>query len=322
MTSETTLWMGDIELWMNELFIKKAFAEYGFYPKAIKYIKDKKTGVSQNYCFVIFDNASDCINALKNVKGKNIPNATKIFKLNWANNNIEMNKIIYVGNLPPKVRDEELFDFFKSKYSSVIHAIVVTEKDISKKYGFVSFSNEDEYKKCLKEMEGAKFHNNIIKVKERKKKINENEQIGNANLNKNNIYYQKINNVYKIDKNSKNKNINNLNLPIMNFNEIKSFYPKRRKSDGNSPNENDETTFSSQERDNDLSFNSVRCQRRKFSDNIDMIESGDHKNICKKAQDTINKMFEYYKINNKNSEMSNMILYYCSKNENIENNSY
>ena len=314
MKTENILWMGDIEPWMNELVIKKSFIENGFEPKNIKFIKDKKYNIFQNYCFIYFDNILDASNALCTLNGKKILNSNVNFKLNWANKNSENYKNVYVGNLPTKVTDIELYNFFKSKYPSVHHASIVRENGISKKFGFINFIDDEEYQKCLKEMDGAVFHNNIIRVKERKKKNNENEQKNNKknnNLN-NKVFYHKINNnLYKNDIN----NIKMQSMQSINLNEIKSFYPKKKEKEDISKTENDETTFSSQEKDQDLSLSNISIsEKRKFSDNIELLESDNNKILNKKVQETINKMFEYYKMNNKYNELSNMILYYTSNN--------
>ena len=42
MSTESTLWMGDIKPWMNEDIIMKSFTLLGIKPKSIKMIKDKK----------------------------------------------------------------------------------------------------------------------------------------------------------------------------------------------------------------------------------------------------------------------------------------
>ena len=52
------------------------------------------------------------------------------------------------------------------------NASVVTNNGISKGYGFVLFNGEEDYEKCIKEMNGVHFYGNIIKVKEQRKKQN------------------------------------------------------------------------------------------------------------------------------------------------------
>ena len=328
MTSENSLWMGDIEPWMNEFFIKNSFIESGFNPKTIKFIKDKKSNILQNYCFIIFDNLIDASNALKQLNGTKIPHTKINFKLNWANKNGENGKTVYVGNLSSKINDLEFYKFFKDRYQSVSQASVVTENGVSKKYGFVYFNSEEDYQKCLTEMDGVLFHKNIIRVKERKKKNNGNEfikktdkimnkKVNNVNnsLNNNIIFCHKINNINFLDKHNRSNNFNHFNIPSINLNEIKSFFPKNKRTGEYCKTENDDTTFSSQDKDQDLSSsNSNISKKRKFSDNIELLESDDNKILYKKAQESINKTFEYYKNNNRSYEISNMILYYTSNN--------
>ena len=215
MSSEFTLWMGDIKPWMTEIFIINSFNHFGFNPKSIKLIKDKKYNFPLNYCFVNFVTFSEANQALIKLTGIKIPNNDFYFKLNWANKNFENFKSVYVANIPLQVKDNELYNFFKKKYESVLHATIIRETQCKKNYGFVYFAKENEYQKCLKEMNGVNFFNSNIKVKERKKKISEEKKVNNLGL--------------------------NINL---NLHEIKSYYPKKKESENL---ESNETNSSSEE---------------------------------------------------------------------------
>ena len=334
MSSESTLWMGDIEPWMNEEIIMKSFTENKINPKSIKMIKDKRLNLLRNYCFINFDSMLEANKALIQLNGKKLPNADFNFKLNWANQNSEGNKNLYVGNLAPEIDDIELYTLFKSKYPSVHHASIITEQGVSKGFGFVHFSEKDDYDKCLKEMDGYIFHNKSLKVKERKKKDEEEKnsnKIKNIVYKKNKILNNIINpnsdlklNLFKrkfnrnnplISNDNKNNNSNykinnnnyyfnilkNCNNNHINLNSISSFYPKRRGEEDSSQ----ESTFSSQEKEKDLSSsnsNSSIHQRRKFSDNIELLESNNQKALNKAIQESVDKMFEHYKYSNQNSE--------------------
>lgn len=74
MITEGTLWMGDIEPWMDEAFIIEAFKECGFEPKSIKLIIDKRLNKYKNFCFVNFNNIEEANNALFNLNAKNPKN--------------------------------------------------------------------------------------------------------------------------------------------------------------------------------------------------------------------------------------------------------
>ena len=225
MSTENTLWMGDIEPWMTEQIIMEAFKSYEIKPLNIKFLTDKKTNIIRNYCFINFENILEANKALTKLNGKKFPNTETLFKLNWANYHSEFNKNVYVGNLSPDVDDIELYNFFKEKYPSVHHASVILENGISKLYGFVHFMNGEDYEKCLKEMDGKTFHGNIIRVRERNKKnfekIEDNISdnfMGNSKftINENKIFIKNNNN-----------NINNNNINI-NINNNNKFFTKKK----------------------------------------------------------------------------------------------
>ena len=279
MSIEYTLWMGDIKPWMNELFIQNSFYHFGLMPKSIKLIKDKNLNNPLNYCFINFDSLEKANQALNKLKNKKIPNSNIKFKLNWANKNFDKFKSAYISNIPLEVKDSDLFNFFKKKYPSVIHATIIRENNGKKNYGFVYFTNEEEYNKCLSEMNGTIFFKSIIKVKERKKKTIEEKKTYDFGL----------------------------NLNINNVKDIKSYYPKKKEKENLESNE----TNSSSEEETKIIL------KRKFSDNLCILESNDHPLINQNIQKCVNKMFNYYKHLN---EISGMILYYSS-NIDINNNS-
>jgi len=271
MNIEYTLWMGDIKPWMNELFIKNSFYHFGLIPKSIKLIKDKNLNNLLNYCFINFDSLEKANQALNKLKNKKIPNSNIKFKLNWANKNFDKFKSAYISNIPLEVKDSDLFNFFKKKYPSVIHATIIRENNGKKNYGFVYFTNDEEYNKCLLEMNGTVFFKSIIKVKERKKKVKEEKKTYDLGL----------------------------NLNINNIKDIKSYYPKRKEKENLESNESN----SSSEEETKIIL------KRKFSDNLCILESNDHPLINQNIQKCVNKMFNYYKHLN---EISGMILYYSS----------
>jgi len=279
MSIEYTLWMGDIKPWMNELFIQNSFYHFGLMPKSIKLIKDKNLNNLLNYCFINFDSLEKANQALNKLKNKKIPNSNIKFKLNWANKNFDKFKSAYISNIPLEVKDSDLFNFFKKKYPSVIHATIIRENNGKKNYGFVYFTNDEEYNKCLSEMNGTIFFKSIIKVKERKKKTIEEKKTYDFGL----------------------------NLNINNIKDIKSYYPKKKEKENLESNE----TNSSSEEETKIIL------KRKFSDNLCILESNDHPLINQNIQKCVNKMFNYYKHLN---EISGMILYYSS-NIDINNNS-
>ena len=165
MSSESKLWMGKIEKWMNEKTIMKLFNEFNFIPKKIQMVNNKNSDGFCDFCYIYFDNIYDANEALTKLKGKNIPNSNSIFRLNWAKPNSE-NIDIYVGNLSPEIDNMELYNLFKGKYPSVHHAsIITTNNNVSKGYGFINFLNKEEAEKCIQEMDGYIIYNKALKLK-------------------------------------------------------------------------------------------------------------------------------------------------------------
>ena len=154
MTEDNSIWMGDIYPWMDETTILSFFNYYNFYPKSIKFIKDKITNKNKNFCFVFFENELEANDAINKLNGQLIPNSKISFKLNWASYHSPKNKTIYVGNLNKSIDDVILLNYFKSFYESANKATVIKENGISKGYGFILFKKEVDYKNCLREMDG------------------------------------------------------------------------------------------------------------------------------------------------------------------------
>ena len=222
MSTNNILWMGDILPGMTESFILNAFYNYEIRPTGVKLIMDKKTNKIKNYCFINFANIQNANEALTKLNGKPIIGTQYLFKLNWANYHKGTNKSVYVGNLSSEINDIDLYNFFKKKYDSVHHANVITDNGISKGYGFVLFTNENEYLKCLNEMNGIVFHGNHIKVKEQKKK-EDNETINlSYQINQNGSSRSSISTVTQSISSSTSSG--NLSL-LENINSM-NFYPK------------------------------------------------------------------------------------------------
>ena len=288
MNTKGTLWMGDIEPWMDESFIINSFKDYGFKPKSVKLIIDKRFNKFKNFCFVNFKNLEEANDALFSLNAKKIPKTDMFFKLNLTKNNSENYKNAYVGNLSPQINDIELFNYFKSKYPSVFYASIITDKGISRGYGFVHFSKEEEYQQCLKEMDGTLFHNKVIRVKEKKNSDDNLKGKYNAYNNINNFPY--LNNIF----------ISLFNTDIILEEENSSYF-------------NDDSSFSSQEKDQDLpSLNSSNFQKKTFCENIEMIENDDNFSLNSKIQESVNKLYEHAKNNKKIKEISSLILYYST----------
>ena len=328
---ESTLWMGDIEPWMTREIILESFFEYGLKPSSIKMIKDHQFNSIKNYCFVNFDSITEANKAIISLNGKNIPKTNINFKLNWANKHCEMNRNLYVGNLPNDIDDLQLFNIFKEKYQSIHHVSIMTDNGQSKGYGFIQFTDKYDYDKCLKEMNGYVIKGKAIIIRERKKKKNDEKN----NNNMNNVYrFNKINR--PINNTSSNNNISSkqfINNNIynitknQNISEINNSIFDRNNNNGMNPffSINNEINKFNSEDEEDLSSSnssSSNIEKRKFSDNLDLIVKDDHNVLNRKIQESVDKLFEHYKYIAKNSEILKMIVYYGSNNCSFSDNIY
>ncbi|XP_035667755.1 tRNA selenocysteine 1-associated protein 1-like isoform X2 [Branchiostoma floridae] len=158
----TSLWMGDLEPYMDEPFIMNAFASMGEPIISVKLIKNRQTGGPAGYCFVDFGDQVLAERALTKLNGKPLPGANppKRFKLNYASygreNVVTPEYSIFVGDLTPEIDDGSLQEFFGRRYSSCKAAKVVLDAaGNSRGYGFVRFTDENEQKRALTEMQGA-----------------------------------------------------------------------------------------------------------------------------------------------------------------------
>jgi RNA recognition motif-containing protein len=328
---ESTLWMGDIEPWMTREIILGSFFEYGLKPSSIKMIKDHQFNSIKNYCFVNFDSITEANKAIISLNGKNIPKTNINFKLNWANKHCEMNRDLYVGNLPNDIDDLQLFNIFKEKYQSIHHVSIMTDNGQSKGYGFIQFTDKYDYDKCLKEMNGYVIKGKAIIIRERKKKKNDeknnnnmnnayrfnkiNRPINNTSSNNNISSKQFINNnIYNITKNQNISEINNSIFDRNNNNGMNQFFSINNEI--NKFNSEDEEDLSSS------NSSSSNIEKRKFSDNLDLIVKDDHNVLNRKIQESVDKLFEHYKYIAKNSEILKMIVYYGSNNCSFSDNIY
>ncbi|KAL6630845.1 RNA-binding domain-containing protein [Neocallimastix sp. 'constans'] len=158
---QNTLWMGDLENWMDENFLKGAWYSLGEQVN-VKIIHDKMTGQA-GYCFVEFSSPMAAQNALATFNRTLIPGTNRYFKLNWATggaNGKKEEKVpeysIFVGDLAPEVNDALLTATFQARYVSCKTGKVILNPvtGLSKGYGFVRFTDESEQQRAMTEMQG------------------------------------------------------------------------------------------------------------------------------------------------------------------------
>ncbi|KAL9644579.1 hypothetical protein ABK040_015318 [Willaertia magna] len=182
-----TLWMGDLEDFMDEDYVKKLFGnDIRSSITSIKIIRDRSSGKSQGYGFLEFSTIEIAKAVLDTYTGKPIPSLpNKIYRLNWASHGSgkaagtttssstgttigtkETTVSIFVGDLAPDVTDYMLEQTFKNKFQSVRGAKVVMDQrtGISKGYGFVKFADEEEMLRAMNEMQGVYISSRPVKI--------------------------------------------------------------------------------------------------------------------------------------------------------------
>lgn len=157
------LWMGSLERYMDENYIRNAFSQMGEVISGVKMMKNKFTGEPAGYCFVQFPDDFSALTAMHKLNNKMIPNShppTK-FRLNHTSlggkQAMDKDFSLWIGDLSPDVDDYTLYKGFASRYPSVRLAKVILDTNgFSKGYGFVRFADEEEQKDALMQMNGFK----------------------------------------------------------------------------------------------------------------------------------------------------------------------
>ncbi|NP_001141359.1 Polyadenylate-binding protein RBP45-like [Zea mays] len=154
-----TLWIGDLQYWMDDNYIYGCFASTGEVQN-VKLIRDKHTGQLQGYGFIEFISRAAAERVLQTYNGTMMPNVELPFRLNWASAGEKRDDTpdytIFVGDLAADVTDYVLQETFRAHYPSVKGAKVVTDKLTmrTKGYGFVKFGDPNEQARAMTEMNG------------------------------------------------------------------------------------------------------------------------------------------------------------------------
>ncbi|XP_051125044.1 polyadenylate-binding protein RBP45 isoform X1 [Andrographis paniculata] len=156
-----SLWIGDLQYWMDEQYLYSCFATAGEVVST-KVIRNKQTGQSEGYGFIEFVSHGAAERNLQTFNGALMPNVEQTFRLNWASMGAGEKRddapdyTIFVGDLAADVTDYMLQETFRANYPSVKGAKVVTDRITgrTKGYGFVRFGDESEQLRAMTEMNG------------------------------------------------------------------------------------------------------------------------------------------------------------------------
>ncbi|XP_023518995.1 polyadenylate-binding protein RBP45-like isoform X2 [Cucurbita pepo subsp. pepo] len=156
-----TLWIGDLQYWMDENALFNCFAHTGEI-SSVKVIRNKQTGQSEGYGFIEFLTRPAAERVLQTYNGTPMPIGAQNFRLNWASAGEKRQDdspeyTIFVGDLAGDVTDYVLQETFRARYTSVKGAKVVIDRltGRTKGYGFVKFGDETEQMRAMTEMNGV-----------------------------------------------------------------------------------------------------------------------------------------------------------------------
>lgn len=169
---KTTLWMGELESWMDENFVRNVWFQMGEQVN-VKMIRDKFSGSNAGYCFVDFSNPEAASKALT-LNGSQIPGSGRPFKLNWASGGgLDKSRedrgpeySIFVGDLGPEVNEYVLVQLFQNRFPSCKSAKIMTDpiSGMSRGYGFVRFSDQADQQRALTDMQGVYCGNRPMRI--------------------------------------------------------------------------------------------------------------------------------------------------------------
>ncbi|KAI4342919.1 hypothetical protein MLD38_027482 [Melastoma candidum] len=157
-----TLWIGDLQYWMDESYLASCFAPSAGDVVSLKIIRNRQTMQSEGYGFIEFYTHAAAERVLQTYNGAIMPNGGQSFRLNWGSTGEKRaddtpEYSIFVGDLASDVTDYMLQEMFWGHYPSVKGAKVVMDRltGRTKGYGFVKFGDEGEQLRAMTEMNGV-----------------------------------------------------------------------------------------------------------------------------------------------------------------------
>ena len=175
MEQSRTLWMGNIENWMNENYINQILNSLNLKPIKIRILQNDNP---KSCCFIEFESPETADFVLEKYNGLKlndlILNLRRVNSKKKDNNNLikeqnDNNKkyTIYVGNIPKDINNEQLKTYFKYEFPSVVSSKIIFDSltKSSKGFGFIDFSNLFDYQKALNSKNPRIFKGHILTIK-------------------------------------------------------------------------------------------------------------------------------------------------------------
>ncbi|OCK84778.1 RNA-binding domain-containing protein [Lepidopterella palustris CBS 459.81] len=177
---EATVYVGNLDERVTDQLVWELMLQAGRIVN-VHLPKDRVTQTHQGYGFVEFISEEDAEYAAK------IMNQVRLYgkpiRVNKASadkqKTVEVGAELFIGNLDPMVDEKTLYDTF-SRFGSLISAPKVARDDanLSKGYGFVSFSNFEASDDAIANMNGQFLMNKEISVQYAYKKDGKGERHG------------------------------------------------------------------------------------------------------------------------------------------------
>ncbi|KAI9694239.1 MAG: hypothetical protein M1820_009097 [Bogoriella megaspora] len=177
---EATIYVGNLDERITDKLVFELFLQVGRIAN-VHLPKDRVTQTHQGYGFVEFATEEDADYAAK------VMNQIRMFgkpiRVNKASADkqkpLEIGAEIFIGNLDPMVDEKTLYDTF-SRFGTIMSAPKIARDDnnLSKGYGFVSFSDFDASDEALANMNGQFLVNKEITVQYAYKKDGRGERHG------------------------------------------------------------------------------------------------------------------------------------------------
>ena len=175
MEQSRTLWMGNIENWMNENYINQILNSLNLKPIKIRMLQNDNP---KSCCFIEFESPETADFVLEKYNGLKlndlILNLRRVNSKKKDNNNLikeqnDNNKkyTIYVGNIPKDINNEQLKTYFKYEFPSVVSSKIIFDSltKSSKGFGFIDFTNLSDYQKALNSKNQRILRGHILTIK-------------------------------------------------------------------------------------------------------------------------------------------------------------
>ena len=171
MEQSRTLWMGNIENWMNENYICQLLNSINLNPIKIRILQNDNP---KNCCFIEFDCPETADFILEKYNGLKINNLIlhlkRVISKKKENNSQEQNDkkfTIYVGNIPKDINNEQLKNFFKVDFPSVLNSKIIFDSMTknSRGFGFVDLANFSDYQKALNSSNQKILKKHVLTIK-------------------------------------------------------------------------------------------------------------------------------------------------------------